>query len=225
MMPFLVDSLDTTIRKLMCIIVVKYVIDKAKHPRDLIKLDLPNKDYILPDSSVKLPTAPSSKLRLAKMKEMKKGKFRRECKKLVIVLLKKLMEKSPFRYKICRLSSYVSPVSMAIQKSRSVKLFSALVDMLFDAQHMKCQDGDLAKADYECFLSNEVAVDREKFSNFNISKERVDTFIGSYLNKNNVKKHAWMVTIFVFTLSHSQSHVERSFNINDDTMVENMHKD
>ena len=70
MMPFLVDSLDTTICKFMCIIVVKDVIDEANHPRDLIKLDLHNKDNILPDSSVKLPTATSSKLRLAKMKEM-----------------------------------------------------------------------------------------------------------------------------------------------------------
>ena len=29
--------------------------------------------------------------------------------------------------------------------------------------------------------------------------------------------------IFVFTLSHSQSQVERGFNINDDIIVENMH--
>ena len=62
--------------------------------------------------------------------------------------------------------------------------------MLFDAQHMNCQDGDLAKAEYECCLSKEVAVDREKFSTFNISKERVDTFLGSYLNKNDAYKHA-----------------------------------
>ena len=61
---------------------------------------------------------------------------------------------------------------------------------------MKVQDGDLAKAEYK----EEVAVDREKFSNFNISKERVDTFLGSYLNKTDAYKHAWMVMIFVFTL-------------------------
>ena len=42
MMSFLLDSLDTTIRKLICIIVVKDVIDGAKHPRYLIKLDLHN---------------------------------------------------------------------------------------------------------------------------------------------------------------------------------------
>ena len=99
-------------------------------------LDLHNKDYILPDSPVKLPAGTSSKLQLAKMKEMEKGKFRRECKEVVIVL-EKLMEKSPLQYKIFRLSSCVSPVNMAIQKNRSVKLFSALVDILFDAQHIK----------------------------------------------------------------------------------------
>ena len=97
--------------------------------------------------------------------------------------------------------------------------------MLFDAQHMKCQGGDLAKAQYKCFLSEKVAVDREKFPNFNISKERVDTFLGSYLNKINSYKHAWMVMIFVFPLSHGQSQVLRGFNINDDVMVENMHND
>ena len=71
--------------------------------------------------------------------------------------------------------------NMPIQKNRSVKLFSALVDMLFDAQHMKWQDGDLAEAEYKYFLSKEDAVDRKKFSNFNIPKERVVTFLGSYL--------------------------------------------
>ena len=158
MMPFLVDSLDTTICKLMHIIVVKDVVDEPKHPRDLVKLDLHNKDYILPDLSVKLPTATSSKLQLAKMKEVEKEKFRSKCREVVIVLLEKLMEKSPYWYKICCLSSGVSPVNMAIQKSRSVKLFSNS-----DAQHMKWQDGDLAKAEYKCFLSKEVAVDRQVF--------------------------------------------------------------
>ena len=65
----------------------------------------------------------------------------------------------------------------------------------------------------------------DKSSNFNISKERVDTFLGSYLNKTDAYKHAWMVMIFVFTLSHGQCQVERGFNINDDIMVENMHSD
>ena len=112
-MPFLVDSLDTTICKLMCIIVVKDV-DEPKHPRDLVKLDLLNKDYILPDLSVKFPTVTSSIFQLAKMKEMEKGKFRSKFREVVIVLLEKLMEKSPYRYKICCLSCCVSLVNMAI---------------------------------------------------------------------------------------------------------------
>ena len=113
-------------------------------------------------------------------------------------------------------------IQLTWQYRKADQLFSALVDMQFDAQHMKCQDGDLAKAEYKCFLSK-VAVDREKFSNFNISKEGGDSFLGSYLNKIHAYKHAWMVMIFVFTLSHGQSEVERNFNISDDIMVENMH--
>ena len=61
------------------------------------------------------------------------------------------------------------------------------------------------------------------FPNFNIFKERVDTFLGSYINKIDAYKHAWMVMTFLFTLSHGQSQVERGFNINDDIMVENLH--
>ena len=60
----------------------KDVIDEVKHPRDLLKLDLYNKDYILPDSSVKLPTATSSKLQLAKMKEIEKESLEGNVKKL-----------------------------------------------------------------------------------------------------------------------------------------------
>ena len=51
---------------------------------------------------------------------MEKGKLRRECKQVVIVLPEKLKGKSPLQYKICCLSSCVSPVNIAIQKGRSV---------------------------------------------------------------------------------------------------------
>ena len=54
-------------------------------------------------------------------------------------------------------------------------------------------------------------------------KKELMLFLGPYLNKIDAYKHAWTVMIFVFTLSHDQSQVERGFNINDDILVENMH--
>ena len=56
MMPFLIGSIVDMVQKLMKIVVVKDVVDSAKSPVGLLKIDLHNRSSHLPDSSLKLPT-------------------------------------------------------------------------------------------------------------------------------------------------------------------------
>ena len=53
--------------------------------------------------------------------------------------------------------------------------------------------------------------------------QRLDKFYGEFLHKNQQYKSLWKVFIFIFTLSHGQSQVERGFSINQEILIENLH--
>ena len=60
-------------------------------------------------------------------------------------------------------------------------------------------------------------------TSFNVSKQRLDKFYGEFLHKNQQYKSMWKVFIFIFTLSHRQSQVDRDFSINKKIVIENLH--
>ena len=63
----------------------------------------------------------------------------------------------------------------------------------------------------------------EKFSKFNKFNDSLDLFLGEFiLPKKDEFKNFWKICIFIFTLSHGQSQVEREFNINKNTLQENL---
>ena len=53
--------------------------------------------------------------------------------------------------------------------------------------------------------------------------QSLDKFWGKFLHKNQQYKSMWKVFIFLFTLSHGQSQVERGFSINKEIVIENLH--
>ena len=72
-------------------------------------------------------------------------------------------------------------------------------------------EADFAKEQFDTFLAREVIQHKNEFKNFDYSKQRLDVFLGHY-----------KVCIFLFTLSHGQSDIERGFNVNKDMLGENM---
>ena len=52
--------------------------------------------------------------------------------------------------------------------------------------------------------------------------QSLDKFWGKFLHKNQQYKSMWKVFIFLFTLSHGQSQVERGFSINKEIVTENL---
>ena len=97
--------------------------------------------------------------------------------------------------------------------------------MLFDKELLNDREGDSAKIEFEQFLSNTVTEHKEEFLAFDKAKDRADEFFSKFLNGDDKYKSMFKVLIFVFTMSHGQSQVERGFNINGDIIVENMRKE
>ena len=75
------------------------------------------------------------------------------------------------------------------------------------------------------FWTHSVCQNRETFLEFNIEKDRLDTFLAAHVYGIKKRFALWNVMIFFFTIFHRQSNVEQGFNINDDIVVENLKKE
>ena len=95
-----------------CVVVHKAIIDKARTPAHLIKIDLDDKLNILSPCKLKLPTATIHLLRA--IEQGKKLHFKTYCGLLLTNLLKKLQERSQLNYQLVRLLVCLTPKNMHI---------------------------------------------------------------------------------------------------------------
>ena len=94
---------------------------------------------------VKLPTATKALLKSLVLPVDKKRQFLKERKANVVALIKKLQEKYPLNYLICRNSSSLCPLLMVNSKMRCIAKFSRLVDKLYELKWFSSKDSDCAK--------------------------------------------------------------------------------
>ena len=112
-----------------------------------------------------------------------------------------------------RCSSCLVPRSI-VNESESFNLqFNKVVDKLFKLQQLN-NEADEAKLQFKEFVNIYVPRHSDKFNSFNVSMQCLDKFYGEFLHKNQQYKPMWKAFIFIFTLSHGQSQVERGFSIN-----------
>ena len=102
------------------------------------------------------------------------------------------------------------------------KMFDSIVDTMHKNKRIISKDADTAREQYDYFLSNEVSKNHNDLKNLFFLKTRLGEFIKTYtLNENEYEKFG-DVCKYIFTLSHGQSSVERGFNINKDSLKQNM---
>ena len=111
---------------------------------------------------------------------------------------------------------------MADQQKRCLSCFSLLVNRLHKDKYRSGLESDAAKEQYETFTDSDVKQNLNQFRKFDINKTRLDEFLGAFLIGVPKYKDLWKVCVFIFVLSHGQAPVERGFNINKETEVENL---
>ena len=136
----------------------------------------------------------------------------------------KIQEKSPLKYMIVRSASSLSPLNMADDR-RAGANFDQLINRLYKDRYLSGKVADAAKEQYETFCVTVVKQSINTFRKFDYSKSRLDEFLCSFIVGDSKYQDLWQVCIFVFTLSHGQAPVERGFNVNKDTEVENLEED
>ncbi|KAH9383564.1 hypothetical protein HPB48_025165 [Haemaphysalis longicornis] len=103
MLPFLASTLDCLLRSLLSLIVLKEKLNAADTFSKLLNIDLDNSDNMIAVASFDIGLAAKSELRkLLKPSHIAVVNFKRECISFVKACSKKIIERSPLKYKLTR---------------------------------------------------------------------------------------------------------------------------
>ena len=211
-MPFMTEMLASIIRRLMKIFLLRSVVNNVVISHQLTKLDITKKGF-LPQFAGKLPVASKALLSILEISSSKRIKLIDQYVSMVKTIVLKLLEINPLKYLFVRCSSCLVPRSI-VNESESFNLqFNKVADKLFKHQQLN-NEADEAKLQFEEFVTIYVPRHSDKFNSFNVSMQCLDKFYGEFFHKNQQYKSMWKAFIFIFTLSHGQSQVERVFSIN-----------
>ena len=99
-LPFLSDTLEGMMCKLMNVFIRKEVLSEACNASKLIKVDVEQKENQLPVDMLNPGTAVKAILQSKDVTEGAKHQFRKDCVVLLTKLIHKLQERSPLNYLI-----------------------------------------------------------------------------------------------------------------------------
>ena len=61
-----------------------------------------------------------------------------------------------------------------------------------------------------------------EFTQYDFSAIRLGNFLSGYVSLSNKRQYLWRFAIFIFALFHGQAVTERSFNVNNEVLTENL---
>ena len=220
MVPFLSEELGDILRWLMRFFIQKSVLKKAKNAKQLAEVD------VMDDSNIKLKTCIKLTTSGAIALEKTPSKLHEGLKNSWVSFLKsiisKIQERSSLTKKLVLSAASLDPLMMAhVDIESLLSMFEGITDVMLKNNRLSHKESESAKDQFEKIVKKVVSCNKEQFINFNFKTSRVDEFLSFYVATKSYPQF-WKVCKFVFTLTHGQSSVEHGFNINKQTMVDNL---
>ena len=107
---------------------------------------------------------------------------------MVIGILIKFQEHSPFKYSLIRNSSSLVPKTIVRQSEESCVKFRILADKLYSLDKITAQVAGNAKNQFDIFIQAASFEHKESFLKCNFTEDCLDTFLGLYLANNSQLK-------------------------------------
>ena len=111
---------------------------------------------------------------------------------------------------------------MVNSKMKCIAKFSHLVEKLCELKWFSSKDSDYAKMWYDALIHSANSEWEDKFLQFKITDDRIDSFFVEFMHSNSKFKCCWEVFKLIFILSHGQASVERDFSVNKELLTENL---
>jgi hypothetical protein len=220
LLPFMYDDLHSLLRSLMVRFVDKDVIKSASSATKLMEVDLTNKKNLKKLSDVDIGFAASAACK--DVKGLDVLKFREECVTFLKHLCSKLIAKCPLKYKIVRGATCISPDVLCSVTLRETRVATAL-EVFTEKKRMPPSTADQVKREYLSIFEKRVV--QSQLKNFRRQTDRLDKALWNILESENASAHLISFVCQILTLFHGNAAVERSFSINKECLVENLHED
>ena len=149
------------------------------------------------------------------MLEGPKLQLRKGCRLFLIAMIEKLQDRVPLKSAIGKYSSCLGPHNMINHKDVCILKSKKPLEKLCKNNSMTPVEADNSKNDFPNILT--LAQQHQEKFDFIHSLQNLQFQIQDNTN-------TWKICPFIFALSHGQSQVERSFNINKNTLQENLPK-
>ena len=121
-------------------------------------------------------------------------------------------------FSIVRSGVCLSPIEIIHDMYTSVLRANKLIQKLYYASILSSVEADKAKQEYQAFLNSIVVTRKQKFLSFDKDVNHLDSFLVSYMTDDAKYVNLWKVSIIILVLSHSQTDLERGFNVNSELL-------
>lgn len=224
LLPFLYHDLYVLTNDLLSRVLKSDVMKKVKTANDLLRIDLDNKNNLCLPSQVDIGISASSNLKSIskKLKDSDIMKFRMDCQKIVIEICRKIMAKSPLKYKFLKAAACLNPTVMQIVDSAKIRITSAL-EILVEHKYITDLESETIYKEYMGFIKKKEVL--QKLREFSRKKHSLDEFLMDLCTEQQCSSsfRKFIKTILLFF--HGNAAVERDFSYNKEFLVENLQEE
>ena len=216
------------LKDLLEIIVEPEVIEEFKTGNQLIEIDLKKKENLIEVDKIDLGFGVDTtfkKLCTADLvSKAKLTEFKKECQQLVIVMVSKLIEKSPLGSDFLLFLSVLHPQFWSSRpRSTVLDKWKIVLTHILKLNILSTKCCDEAMSELKVFVDGNAMKFKENVMEFP-KDEQLDELYFDTLGVSKFKKLASVVAL-VLTLSHGQASAERGFSQNNNLIQVNMSLD
>ena len=225
MIPFLHDDIFNLVFSLLQIVVKPDKLQECETMSDMKKIDLGKKENLLKACDFNTGFVSTQFIKEPKRKDKVSShevlSYKRNVYEFVVSAVEKMFDRIPVESAIICNAIVFNPAKMiATQTDELHKKAKGLLTKFINLNILTATACDQILKEYKEFLRNDI-FSREKFSNYDKQKDRLDTFFFSLLAIKKYVNLAFVIKM-ILTLSHGQAAVERSFSINKSVVDVNM---
>ena len=156
----------------------------------------------------------------AELPNQNKRNFLKDCHAIIVALLQKVQERCPLEYRIVGYAVSMSPSQLIALREKSSDYFCKLVDKLYGGHWISSKAADLAKKEFDSLLKSAHTELKDNFLKFD---EKRESFFAGIRSKCASYKNCGEIFKLVFPMA--RPFVERSFSINKELLVKNLHEE
>ena len=146
-----------------------------------------------------------SEVSKAKCSDLQKMEFRMQCRKFIVALIGKIIERSPLKYKATRAMSCINPSLILYNRTTSEGRMKDLLQIVLELGHMSSAEADDALATFSELCRLAQTKYRKLFANFDRTDQNLSVFYSKILAGDGKQAALWKVVRMVLTLSHGQA--------------------